>query len=74
MNLLDSNISGKLYLGKKSEKKNTRTWGGIVWDIIIGMTLLVKSNYIKKSQLCVCVCISFENFDNKLLVGVEFIF
>ena len=40
----------KLYLGKKSEKKkNTRTWGGIVWDIIIGMTLLVKSDYIKKS-------------------------
>ena len=49
-----------------------------MWDIIIGMTLLVKSDYVKKSYLCVfvcvCVCVSFENFDNKLLVGVEFIF
>ena len=49
MNLLDSNISVSCILGKKVKKKNTRTWGGIVWDIIIGMTLLVKSDYIKKS-------------------------
>ena len=43
----------------------------IVWDLIIGMTLFVKRDYIEKSWLSVCVC---KNFDNRLLVGVEFKF
>ena len=48
-----------------------------MWDLIIGMTLLVKKDYIEKLWLNiyiymrVCVC---ENFDNRLLVGVEFKF
>ena len=45
----------------------------IVWDLIIGMTLFVKRDYIEKSWLCVCVCVC-KNFDNRLLVGVEFKF
>ena len=52
-----------------------------MWDLIIGMTLLVKKDYTEKLWLniyicvcvCVCVCVS-ENFDNRLLVGVEFKF
>ena len=62
MNLLDSNISVSCILGKKVKKKNTRTWGGIVWDIIIGMALLVKSDYVKKSYLCVFVCVCVCKF------------
>ena len=41
------------------------------------MTLLVKKDYTEKLWLniyiCVCVCVC-ENFDNRLLVGVEFKF
>ena len=38
------------------------------------MTLLVKSDYIEKSWLDIYIYIYFENFDNRLLVGVEFKF
>ena len=42
-----------------------------MWDLIIGITLLVKREYIKKPRLNIYIYI-YENFDNRLLVGVEF--
>ena len=42
-----------------------------MWDLIIGITLLVKREYIKKPCLNIYIYI-YENFDNRLLVGVEF--
>ena len=42
-----------------------------MWDLIIGITLLVKREYIKKPHLNIYIYI-YENFDNRLLVGVEF--
>ena len=44
-----------------------------MWDLIIGMTLLVKRDYIEKPWLYIYIYI-YENFDNRLLVGVEFKF
>ena len=44
-----------------------------MWDLIIGITLLVKREYIKKPRLNIYIYIYiYENFDNRLLVGVEF--
>ena len=65
-------------MGKtKSKKEKYNNMECIVWDLIIGMTLLVKRDYIEKPwhYICVCVCErERENFDNTLLVGVEFKF
>ena len=42
------NNKHKLQLGKKkSEKKKYKNMGCNMWDLIIWMTLLVKSDYIK---------------------------
>ena len=52
-----------------------------MWDLIIGITLLVKREYIKKPCLNIYIykyiyiyiyIYLYENFDNRLLVGVEF--
>ena len=43
----------------------------IVWDLIIWITLSVKRDYIEKPWLNIYI---YENFDNILLVGVEFKF
>ena len=54
-------------------KKKYNNVGCIAWDLIIGMTLLVKRDYIEKPWLYIYIYI-YENFDNRLLVGVEFKF
>ena len=56
---------------KKCEKEKYNNMGCIAWDLIIEMTLLVKRDYIEKPWHYICVC---ENFDNTILVGVEFKF
>ena len=43
--------------------------GCIVWDLIIGMTYQLKEIISKKHGR---ININSENFDNKILVGVEF--
>ena len=55
------------------KKKKYNNVGCIAWDLIIGMTLLVKRDYIEKPWLSIYIYI-YENFDNRLLVGVEFKF
>ena len=56
-------------------KKKYNNVGCIAWDLIIGMTLLVKRDYIEKPWLYIYIYIYiYENFDNRLLVGVEFKF
>ena len=42
-----------------------------MWDLIIRMILLVKKDYIERPWLYIYI---YENFDNRLLVGVEFKF
>ena len=53
-----------------------------VWDLIIRMTLLINIDYILKwfliyiyiyMYVCMYVCMH-ENFNNRVLVGVEFKF
>ena len=56
-------------MGKKKWKKYKNV-GYIVWDLIIGITLLVKREYIKKPRLNIYIYI--WSFVNRLLVGVEF--
>ena len=58
-------------MGKKKWKKYKNV-GYIVWDLIIGITLLVKREYIKKPRLNIYIYIYIWNFDNRLLVGVKF--
>ena len=42
------NNKHKLQLGKKKVKEKYRNMGCNMWDLIIWMTLLVKSNCMKK--------------------------
>ena len=58
----------KLHLGKKKKKKREeeeekyKNMGvsSIVWDLIIGMTLMVKRDFFEKLQLYI-----YENFDKE---------
>ena len=47
----------KLHLGKKKSEKKYKNVGYIVWDLIIGITLLVKREYIKKPCLNIYIYI-----------------
>ena len=78
--ILHANLEAKtlkhrlnLHLGGKKSEKKYKNVGYIVWYLIIGITLLVKREYIKKPCLNIYIYIYlYENFDNRLLVGVEF--
>ena len=76
--ILHANLEAKtlkhrlnLHLGGKKSEKKYKNVGYIVWDLIIGITLLVKREYIKKPCLNIYIYL-YENFDNRILVGVEF--
>ena len=47
----------KLHLGKKKSEKKYKNVGYIVWDLIIGITLLVKREYTKKPRLNIYIYI-----------------
>ena len=52
MNLLYWNISVSYILGKKvKKKKKYNNFGCIVWNLIIGITLLINKDYVEKSEL-----------------------